>query len=231
MQLARDDSGPSPEAAQLRVAAVDGLALTGSAASPAVPTLLQLTREDSGRLRQQAAVALGAIGPAAGIAASALGELVIFDELDEVRDAAASALARIGEMGEAALRTLLADEDPAVRRRAAAALGEVLREQPASVAALVAALDDADAVVRITAAESLWKTTRKADALFATILGTLTEEDRQLRIRAYRLLLTLGPAARPARPALQELANDPRPYVRQVATKALRELPPTNAGN
>jgi HEAT repeat protein len=231
MGLARDETAASDEAAQLRVAAVDGLALTGSAAAPAVPMLIRLTAEPTGRLRKQAAVALGAIGPGAGIAAPALAELVLFEELLEVREAAASSLARIGDMGEAALRTLLADEDPAVRRHAAAALGEVLRKLPENAAALTAALDDADAVVRITAAESLWQTTRKADAFLPTVLDTLTAEDRQLRIRAYRLLLALGPAARPALPARQELANDPRPHIRQVAEKALSELPTIGSGN
>ncbi len=224
IRLARRETGGSHDDAELREAAVDGLALIGSAAAPAVPTLIRLTRHDSGRLRKKAAVALGRSGPAAGIAAQSLVELVLFDQLPEVREAATASLARIGDSGESALRKLLTDEDPRVRLLSAAALGRVLRKSEPSVAALTAALQDADATVRIAAAESLWKQTRAADPLLVTILDVLTSENRQLRIRAYRLLIALGPAARPALSDLRRLTHDDRPHVRQVATKALREL-------
>lgn len=224
MNFIQADIGHTHEAHELQAAAVDGLALVGPQASPAVPILIRLTRDDSGPLRKKSAVALGAIGPPSGIAAAALAELVIFDELPEVREAATAALATIGEAGTLALRKLLTDEDPAVRRLAATTLGDVLRSSDDNNDALTTALQDEDPAVRLFAAESLWQTTKQSEAVLPVLLETLTSEDRQLRIGAYRLLTTLGSAAERAIPELRRLARDERNYVRQVAEKALEEI-------
>lgn len=218
------DIGHTHEAHELQCAAVDGLALVGPQAAPAVPILIRLTSDDSESLRKNSAVALGAIGPPSSIAAEALAELVLFDELPEVREAAATSLASIGDQGVEALHQLLTDQDMTVRRLAAESLGKVIRPNQTTTDALLVALLDTDPVVRIAAAESYWKTARLADAVLPVILETLTSEDRQLRIRAYRLLIAIGQSAKPAIPELQSLTNDERPYVRQAAIKALREL-------
>lgn len=229
IRLADAETDRSNDAAELREAAVDGLALVGSAAAPAVPTLIRLSREDGAvRLQKSSVVALGRIGPAAGIAAQSLAELVLFDESPEVRAAAAVALATIGEPGEAALCKLLTDEDRAVRRLAAEALARVAQRTGPVVAALTSSLQDADAAARIAAAESLWKLTREGEPVFPTILDTLTNEDRLLRIRAYRLLRNISQAPEAVLQELRRLAEDDRRYVRQIAEKALRDLDDLN---
>ncbi|MCA9076359.1 MAG: HEAT repeat domain-containing protein [Planctomycetaceae bacterium] len=224
LKLIETDIGHTHEAHELQAAAVDGLALVGPQASPAVPMLIRLTSDDSGPLRKKSAVALGAIGPPSGIAAASLAELVIFDDLQEVREAAAASLATIGDAGTLALRKLLSDLDPSVRRLAAISLGTVLRTNDENTEALHLALKDEDTSVRLRAAESLWNTTKYAEEILPVVLETLTSEDRQLRIGAYRLLVSLGPAAKSAIPDLQRLAEDERPYVQQVANKALMEI-------
>ncbi|MEZ6147713.1 MAG: HEAT repeat domain-containing protein [Planctomycetaceae bacterium] len=201
------DIGHTHEAHELQCAAVDGLALVGPQAAPAVPILIRLTSDDSESLRKNSAVALGAIGPPSSIAAEALAELVLFDELPEVREAAATSLASIGDQGVEALHQLLTDQDMTVRRLAAESLGKVIRPNQTTTDALLVALLDTDPVVRIAAAESLWRTNRKGERILSTILDALTSEDRQIRIRAYRLLLDLGSQAEPVIPMLKRLTR------------------------
>src|SRR5690606_34240383 len=102
------------EATELRGAAIDSLLTTGPAAAAAVPLLIRITRDESADLRMRAATALGGVGPAAEIAAATLVALVLFDEAWIVRDAAATALTRIGDSGQAALVQLLQDQDVTV---------------------------------------------------------------------------------------------------------------------
>ncbi len=224
IEIARTEPPPTRDLQELQEAAVDGLALVGPPASPAVPTLIRLTTADSGPLRKKAAMALGAIGIASGIAAEALAELVIFDELPEVRNAAASALVTIGDQGATALRLLLSDPDAVVRALAATAIGQLVRTDDETNDVLTRALKDTDPNVRIAAAESLWRTTKTTKGVTPTIIDALTSDERQIRIRAYRLLLDLGPHARSTLPELRQLADDDRPHVRQVAIRAIREI-------
>ena len=221
-----DGSGESSElvAREIQTTAIDSLMFAGPAASAAVPGLIQLTRSPSSDLRRAAAATLGAVGPAAGIASSALVDLVLFDELPVVRDTATASLARLGEPGETSLSHLLRDEDVFVRKLAAAALGGIERPADATRQALVEALGDAEADVRLTAAESLVKLNHDAVMLIPMLLDSLTDENRQPRIRAYRLLIEMRDAAEVLLPRLERLADDPRPYVRQVARKAFAQL-------
>ncbi len=125
IRTAQVDPDSDRETAELREAAVESLSLVGAPAAPAVPMLLRVTQESEGRLRKKAVASLQAIGPAAGIAAQTLAELLVFDELIEVREAAAVALAKIGPDGEATLVHLLGDRDAGVRSQTAVALGRV----------------------------------------------------------------------------------------------------------
>jgi HEAT repeat protein len=211
-------------AQQVQTTAIDSLMFAGPTASAAVPALIQLTRSPSTDLRRAAAATLGAIGPGAGIGSDALVDLVLFDELLDIRDTAAASLARVGNAGETALAYLLQDEEVLVRSLAASALGGI--EQPADSTrnALVGGLNDADADVRLSAAESLVKMNHDVQVLIPKLLESLTEEDRQPRIRAYRLLIEMRNQKELLLPRLNELADDPRPYVRQVAGKAIEQF-------
>lgn len=227
MQLAEDNASGEEaafEAYQLRGAAIDGLAMIGPPAGAAVPLLIRLTRDDTGELRKRGAAALGAMGSTAAVATEALVDLVLFDDLPEVRDAAALALARIGEAGQKALVQLLTDEEVTVRRQAATALGTVERLTEKSREALLTALQDGDVHVRLSAVESLSKGGHAAGPLVPVVLAAFAEADREPRIRAYRLVLELRSQSEAIVPQLQILTNDERAYVRQVARKAIVEL-------
>jgi cyclophilin family peptidyl-prolyl cis-trans isomerase/HEAT repeat protein len=96
------------------------------------PDLLTLLRDDEARLRRRAAVAVGRVGLAEGIA-----PLVVVLESDpepDVRKMAAFALGLIGDpAGAEALVAALATEDPRVQGRAAEALG-LIGHRPAGEA-------------------------------------------------------------------------------------------------
>jgi HEAT repeat protein len=212
------------QAESLRELAADGIYLVGPAAASAVPALIRATRDESESVRRKAALALGRMGPRADIAIPALVDLLGFDTSEAVRDVAAESLAGIGAVAVSPLTALLADHDPSVRWRAAMALGLLRRLATPAAAALSAATTDASPTVRIQSLEALWQITGEAETILPTLLKTLTEVDRQIRIRAFRLLVQLGPQARPAAEPLRALLKDDRPYVRQVARKALQAL-------
>ena len=48
---------------------------------------------------------------------------------------------------------------------------------------------------------------------------------------AINQLAELGDDARPALPALKEVAKDPDPAIRRLATRAIRQIETANAGN
>lgn len=225
MRLAETRQVPATfDSTELRGAAIDSLMTAGPAAAAAVPLLIRITRDPSASLRMRGAKALGGIGGAAEIAAEALVDLVLFDDEWTVRDAATTALTRIGDSGQAALIQLLQDEDVTVRRRAAEAFADVEDLSDEGRAALLQALNDNDIEVRLNAVAALQTAQADPAPLLEVLLESLTDPERLPRMRAYRLLLQMPEAARSVQPRLEKLADDPRPHVQQVARKALEEL-------
>lgn len=84
------------EQTELQIAAADILMLLRSEANPAVPALIRAAQHPSPRMRRVAATTLGTIGPRADAAIPVLGELILFDDAEDVRDAAAIALGGLG---------------------------------------------------------------------------------------------------------------------------------------
>jgi len=212
------------EKLELRTVTAEALAYIGPNASAAVPALLRATGEANENLRRAAAAAIGAIGPMADVAIPTLAELLVFDESAAVRDQAADALSRIGSAATKLLARLLADEDAEVRWRAAQSLGKIRPPAKSAVPALTKALEDKNVEVRMHAMESLWAIGGEAKPLIPFLLIEFTNEDRQIRVRAYKLLIAMGKDAQPAIERLRELAEDERPFVRQIARKALESL-------
>jgi HEAT repeat protein len=212
------------DANSLRELAANGIDFVGPAAASAIPALIRATRDENESVRRKATLALGAMGPRAEIAMPALVDLLGFDESAAVRDAAAKSLAGVGAAAVSPLKKLLTDEDPAIRWRAAMALGQLRRLAISAVPALRDATADVSPIVRMESIEALWHVTGKADVVLPGLLETLTVADRQVRIRAFRLLVQLGPQALPAAGPLRRLLKDDRSYVRQVAKKSLQTL-------
>jgi HEAT repeat protein len=204
------------------IAAAEMFELFGGHAASATPSLIRATTSDSVFLRRAAANTLGLIGPAADPAIPALADLVLFDDVAEVRDLAARALGRIGPDAEPILVQLLEDSDPEVRIRAATACRELRSASPATIAALKGTAEDADAAIRVAGLDSLWSVTREASFIAPLALAELTSDDREIRMRAVQILERLGPDLRDSLPQLQTLAADNRTHVAKAARRVLR---------
>ncbi len=218
--------GDDGDAAQLRSLAVEALGIAGADAAVAAPLLVRIVRNprETETVRRRSVTALGAMGPAAGIAIDPLAEALLIDPSEAVRDAAAESLARLGPSGQAMLRRFIQHEDASIRWRAAKALGGIKKPEEDVVVALQAATRDGDEQVRLRAAESLWKIVADAEPILPVIVELLTSDDRGIRIRAIELLEQFGPQAKPAYARLKELAGDNRQHVRRAAQMALRNL-------
>lgn len=208
----------------LRGAAINGIALVGPSASAAIPSLILLSRNASDTIRRKSAVALGTMGRQGSDGVVPLFDLLTQDDSPAVRDAAADALAKTGDLGVRLLKKLLEHDDVEVQRRAARSLGKAGASAKTAIDELDFALDDPDGWVRIYAAESLWAIEQKTDRVVPAYVEELKNPDRQIRIKAYRLLRQLGPKAKSGTIALNKLLSDERGYVRSVAARALRDL-------
>jgi HEAT repeat protein len=125
-QMLRD---PSPT---VQAQGAFGLSRMGPAAKNAVPALIECLKKDP-LVRQNAALALGAIGPeAASECVPALVELLHDSEWTVRRQATAA----LGELGPSAadalpeLKKLSRDKDSLVRKAAAEAIKKIRRNQP-----------------------------------------------------------------------------------------------------
>jgi HEAT repeat protein/cyclophilin family peptidyl-prolyl cis-trans isomerase len=116
----------------------------------AVPDLVALLKDRDSRVRRRAALAVGRVRLAAGVAP--LSDLLAADPEPEVRQMAAFGLGLSGHSdAAAALRTALGDQSPIVRGRAADALGLIGDTASApAVAAMVAAYVKAGALASLS---------------------------------------------------------------------------------
>ena len=113
-------------------------------------------------------------------------------------------------LGEDRLAELLRSWSPAVRTRAAEALGRAkLRDEVALVAALAARVADGPLESRYGACQALGALGPRAAASVPALTEALGEPDVWLRIQACLALAGIGEPARAAIPALLELALHP----------------------
>jgi len=226
-----------------------------AAVQEAIPTLAELARTRDGDLRRDAALALGTIGRPA---IPALQELVR-DEDEALQRAAACGLAKAGpealpilkdlppktrftvavaleelkDEGIATLLELLRDDDPAVRRASAVALGNIVAglprggfQSPPGIPAvaepIVRLLRDQDADVRWAAVQALGN--MKVPEAVTPLIELLKEQDATVRRDAATALGRMGPKARQAIPALKALLQDRDADVCRAADEALQRI-------
>jgi HEAT repeat protein len=191
-------------------------ALAAIAHSSAEDALLRALNnpEDDGDARAQAAVALGKIASARGVATLVR---ALSDEDLIVRSAAVGALARAGRAAIPALTQAIRNADPEVRRLAAEALGGM--NDPAAVAPLSVALKDPDYRVRRTAATSLGQTGQTS--AIPHLLDALSDPDGGVGEAAANSLANLGAAA--VQPLIARLGGN-NPTVAYLAARALSAM-------
>ena len=120
-------------------------------------------------------------------------ERLILDDDAAVQDAAANALAQVGQPAVESLVDLLERGGPELQWRAAKALGQVGAVAKRAVESLKVAFGSPSTQVRIEAIDAVWKISRDPRAVAAALVKTLSEDDRQIRRRAAGMLVELEP--------------------------------------
>jgi HEAT repeat protein len=143
------------------------------------------------------------------------------DQNTTVRLLAAEAIGEIGPAAVPALIDMLHHEDVNVRYWAAKGLGKVGKDGKPAAEALRAALQgDASGTVRGMAAEALCRIGDREAGLDG-LIAALKDPNPSVQLRAGNYLRLLGPEAKRALPALQELGQSTKDeYVTRIAAAA-----------
>ena len=213
---------PAPSGRKPRVAPVP----------PQLPDLTTYLSDPEGRVRRRAALAIGRVGLAEGVAPLTG---LLTDTDPEVRQMAAFALGLIGDPSAAApLIQALGDADPLVRGRAAEALGQIdAKDAAAAIGTLVAALVRSPAVTAMAPDDEQWPAAPEAEAfklaLFALVRLGAFEPLAAAIVEGGRPLSHWWPVAFAlqrvndprALPALTALAKGPGKYTVSFAARGL----------
>jgi HEAT repeat protein len=146
------------DALEPRLLVIETLGAIGGANKEVVTALAQALADRDGEVSQQAALALGLLGPAAVEAVPELRKTLMGNRDGDVRAAAAHALGDVGAAACPAIPDLLRslkDSDELVRQWSAYALGEIGPQAKDGVSELTNLLRDNDAHVRRSAARAL----------------------------------------------------------------------------
>lgn len=174
----------------IRRAAAKELAEVGPEAKPAVPDLIRALGDKDLFVRRYSAEALGNVGPEAKAAIPAL-SAALNDPKKEVAEAAIDALGKFGPESLAALTSALKDanKDPAVRRKAAIALGKIGLRARSAVPAMTDILNGKvkaakkgkgnDDDIRLEVASALGSVAKSDDTAAIKALETLSEAKRR----------------------------------------------------
>ncbi len=210
----------------LQTMAVEALGKIGPETSTVMPALIEQLRSHNRDVRAAAVRAVGQMGPEAKRGVSALLDLVVVEQDEKIRKAAAETLVHIGEDAVSALANALKDERPVLRWRACQILGRIGPKAQAAVSALRAALKDERSEVREAAAQALGKMGAEAKGAVSALAKVLKDMDWRVRRGAARSLGEIGPAAGGAARALAAALKDDEAEVRLAATVALGRIGP-----
>ena len=190
--------------------AIDAAYELGEAGNAAVPVLVELLDDDSGReWWEQKASSIkgrGLTSPSANASygLTAAGRAAVPALIERTRDAQwwlrATAAETLGDIGPSAeetipaLNELAADEVAEVRAEAVHALGTVGQRGTDAVPALARALADEEASVRREASLALARTGERAEAAASSLIAALGDEDRYVRGNSVHALYLIDSA-------------------------------------
>ena len=150
-------------------------------------------------------------------------ERLVLDEDAAVKDAAANALAQVGQPAVAMLADLLERGGPDLQWRAARALGQTGTAARSVIPKLEHAFENSSTQVRIEAVDAVWIISRDSHLVASALVKLLSEDDRQVRRRAAGLLVELKPLPRETSVELEELAAGGSSNESRAAAYVLRE--------
>jgi HEAT repeat protein len=198
----------------------------GAIGEPAVPTLLGILEVDDPALRRTAVDGLAQTRVSTQIVRDALARMAR-DVETRVSDSAFAALSALGTEGVAPLESLLVDEDPTTRARAAAAFCRMGTATQHATASLLAALDDPDANVRFWVLRALAGLDLQELPHLDQVTAALQDQDPDVRWQAAD---TVGRAVHQHPQAVAQLRaalDDENRVVRQQVVTILKRI----AGN
>lgn len=218
---------------KVRRGATDALGEMKAEARGAVAALTEALEDENAWVRDGAATALGSIGPEAESATLALRE-ALGDEDLWVRESAIRALTAITKDKEILLPAAvvaLGHGETAwnVRRYAVDILWRHGKEYEPAIPALIHTLDNP--------AEGMWQDCAyhamdllagmadRSEEIVSVLAKVIENTDSRMRLRAAQALGKIGPAAKGAIPALENVAeNDGEEEVRSAAKEALERI-------
>jgi HEAT repeat protein len=174
----------------------------------------------SDEIRMGATRALGMLGPAASMAAPALGKILEAGKPPSIWESA-GALARLGASGVPALTNALQHRDATVRQAAASGLEQMGPSGSNAVPALVARLGDLNDPVREAVIRAL---ASMSPASTHSLLEQVEHGQIRARIDAARALGMARVSRRLAEQPLLHMAEDPDAEVRSQALEALGDV-------
>jgi CubicO group peptidase (beta-lactamase class C family) len=184
-------------AAVLAACCASPLVLTAQtpAGASGVPAWIAALKDPRPDVRENAATALGRLGPAASAAIDPL-VATFADEDLYLRGAAAIALGRIGQATVPALARALADSNAEVRWSAAIAVGRLGPSGGAAMPALIKALSDPSENVRYASAVALGGLGSAAQEAVPALTEALHDRDQTVRGGATLALQQIAPGGR-----------------------------------
>jgi HEAT repeat protein len=186
----------------------------------AVPVFLDMARDRQNVFREQAAEALGQIGPDAAAAVPVLAEMLRDRSEPGYKSiAAARALAKIGPAAVGALAAALADRDKYTREYALTGVRELGPGCVPAMPAIVALLREDDWRLRAEATAILEAAGSAAKAAVPALEALLRDGPSQARIAAVDALVRIKAAV--SVPAITALLRDEDAAVRIAAVDAL----------
>ena len=208
-----------------RLAATNRLGFLRNEASPAVPQLVTMLRDESEAVRLNAAYSLAAIGKAAQ---PELDELLKKDkeffELDPVThiSIAAHALGGMGAEGVDILVANLNAKDEHTRAWAAYGLGEIGTAASTALSALVGQLDDPSPHVRRHVLSAIGIIASDDDKVESVLAAELRKEpDGEIRQYVLQAMFRIGPSSSDSIEIINSSLEDKDPYVSAYAAEQL----------
>jgi CubicO group peptidase (beta-lactamase class C family) len=181
---------PQQKAAPASAASGVGAQGAGTRSTSDVQGLIKALGNPQAGVREDAALALGKIGPAAADAIPALVHMLA-DNDPYVAGRASTALGKIGPKAVPSLACALVDSNASVRFSAAVALSNIPGVEP--LPALLKALNDPDPRVRWTAALAMGSMGPEPRAAVPVLAGLLADRDEDVRIAAAAALERISP--------------------------------------
>jgi HEAT repeat protein len=229
-------SDPSATVQRSAAAALGKMGTRAAGEGDTITVLRKALGHQDPRVRQNAAWALGQIGPS-GVETAVPDLLKLLKDDDAmVRRDTAQALGNGGAVARDAVHDLTSavhDSDLLVRRYATVALGKLGSAAEPAVPVLVGVLDDKSANAELQR-EALLAICQiggtNAPEILPALRKALRDEDPLLREVAAGALLNLGEAAMPALPDLIPLLKEPEFRIRRNATLVLDRLLPKSEG-